>query len=442
MTGFLTNSVTAMGRAYVTMRHAWQSVTVPTPGQVVVPDSQLDAYRQTVSDWLDFARLRSLLSSTDQGDLASGLSLFREMEQKDGTLKSVAGTRRRALTGLEYEIVSAAEVEDIEERRLADEAADYVRQQFRKIKGLKPGLKGLARAIGDNLAVAELIWEGDRIIQVDEVPYWRLTADAQSPGIVKIITREKRLGIPTTDQPDKWVVHVPEPACGFPLAESLAWATTFIYLASQLAVADWIAFCEIFGMPIRVGRYQPQATPAEKRELATWMENLGTKAWGIFSQAVNLEIVETSQRGTAPYKDFTDWADRMKAKIWLGGNLVADTSGGTGTYSAAEVQNEVREDLRNDDIEAEGTTVRDQIIAPMVRFRFWRTDVPLPYFRRKKPETVDRLQEADLFTKAQATGLKIGQAYAYARLGIPAPEKDEVVLTPSLDAFGQGMMEG
>ena len=442
MTNFLTNSVTAMGRAYVTMRHAWQSVTVPTPGRIVLPDSQLDAYRDTVSDWLDFSRLRSLLRSTDSGDLANGLALFHEMEQKDGTVKSVASTRRRALTGLEYEIVSAADVEDLTERRLADEAADYVRQEFRKIKNLKQGLKGLARAIGDNLAVAELIWEGSHIVQINEVPYWRLTGDPQLPGVVKIITREERMGIPTTNQPEKWVVHTPEPACGFPLAESLAWATAFIYLASQLAVADWITFCEIFGMPIRVARYQPQATTAEKRELATWMKNLGSKAWGIFSQAVNLEIVETSQRGTAPFKDLLDWAERMKAKIWLGGHLTADTSGGTGTYAAAAVQDEVREDLRDDDIEAEGATVREQIIEPMVRFRFWRDDVRLPFFRRKKPEVIDRLQEADLFGKAQMAGLRIGEDYAYDRLGIQKPEKDEAVLTPSLDAFGAGLQEG
>lgn len=442
MAGFLGNSVAAMGRSWVAMRHAWRSVTAPTPGRIVVPDSQIDAYRQTVSDWLDFARLRSLLASTDQGDLASGLSLFREMEQKDGTIKSVASTRRRALTGLEYEIVSAADLEDITERRLADEAADYVRQQFRQIKNLKQGLKGLARAIGDNLAVAELLWEGNRIVQIEEVPYWRLTADPQLPGVVKIITREERMGIPTTADPAKWIVHIPEPACGFPLAESLAWSTAFIYLTSQLAVTDWITFCEIFGMPIRVARYQPQATTAEKRELATWMKNLGTKAWGIVSRAVNLEIVETSQRGTAPYKDLVDWADRMKAKIWLGGNLVADTTGATGTHAAASEQNEVREDLRDDDIENEGATIRDQLIAPLVRFRFWRNDVPLPYFHRKKPETVDRLQEADLFARAQLAGLRIGEDYAYDRLGIQKPEEGEATLSPSLDAFGQGLGEG
>jgi phage gp29-like protein len=438
----LNRAVGALARTYTTVQASWKSVTAPPPGRLIVPDSQLDAYRQTVSDWLDFARLRSLLSAADSGDLASGLGLFREIEQKEGTIRSVASTRRQALTGLDYEIVSAAEVEDLTERNLADEAADYVRQQLRGINGFKAGLKGLARAIGDNLAVAETVWEGNHIVEIAEVYYWRLTADPQQPGVVKVITRDDRTGIDTTLVPDKWIVHIPEPACGFPLAESLAWATTFIYVASQVAVADWITFCEIFGMPIRIGRYRPTAGRAEKRELAEWMEALGTKAWGIFSQAVNLEIVETTQRGTAPYEAFLNWAERKIAKIWLGGNLVADTTGGTGTHAAASVQDEVREDLRDDDIENEGSMVRSQIIEPLIRFKFWRADVPLPYFRRKKPEMIDRLQEADLFGKAQLAGLKIPKKYAHERLGIPEPEQGEETLTPSLDAFGQGMEEG
>lgn len=64
-------------------------------------------------DGLTFTQPRSMIQAADNGDLATGLELFEEMEQKDATLHSVADVRRVALTGLPYEIASAAETQDV-----------------------------------------------------------------------------------------------------------------------------------------------------------------------------------------------------------------------------------------------------------------------------------------------------------------------------------------
>ncbi len=155
------------------------------------------------------------------------------------------------------------------------------------------------------------------------------------------------------------------------------------------------------------------------------MKNLGSAAWAVVSGGIKVEFVESNQRGTAPFEALLNFCSRETGILWLGGNLTSDTTGGTGTFAAATVQDAVRDDLRNDDIKREGRTVRDQVIHPIVMLGFPGRDVPVPYFRRIKPETIDRIKEAELMSKAQFIGMDVPEAWARERIGVPKPKVDE-----------------
>ncbi len=446
MPGLVTRSIGALRGAWDYASGPWRYGTRAPAGRVILPSKQLDCDAGAISDGLNFTQLKSLLRSADDGNLAQGLQLFQEMERKDPTLCSVANTRRTALTGLEYEIVSAAEVQETGDRaELADEAAGYVRERLCKVDTFEEFLEHLSTGIGTNLAVAELVWDRCELAAAVDVPSSRLIMDQQVPGQINVITEDDRMGVPAASP--KFVIHSPHSACGHPLARSIFRAQAFVFLIKLLAIADWTRFCEVFGMPVRWGTYRSGATTEEKRELVAMMENLGSSAWGVFSEGVQLEMKESSQRGTAPYKDMIEFCERLQAKVWLGGHLTSDTTGGTGTFAAASVHNEVRENLRDDDIRREARTIRRQVLAPMCAFKFAR-DVPVPFFRRVRPEIVDRIKEATLFTQSQQAGVVIPRAYAYNRLGIPEPKRDErgnlaePVITPSIEAESDMLMEG
>jgi len=438
----LAKSVRAMSRAWGATKDAWRFGTRAPQGRVTLPSQRLDAYVQTISGGLNLVKLRNLLAQADSGDLSGGLRLMEEMTQKDLHLAGVVDTRQETLTGLDYEIVSAADVQDrVADRELANDAAEFVRERFAGLESLDEALEHLATAVCANLAVCELVWGGGQVLEdVIEVDSWRLRMSDREPGVVLVETEEEPNGVAAL--PPKWVVHVPRAPRMHPFRRSALRAQAFVYLIKQLAVIDWATFCEIFGMPVRWATYQSHATAEEKSELMEMMANLGSKAYGVFSDAVRLEMAETSQRGSAPFESLINWCDRKQTILFMRGNLGTDTTGGTGTHAAASVQDEVREDVLASDIRREGRTVRRQIIAPMCAFAYPHRDVPLPYFRRVKPEMVDRLQEADLFGKAQMAGMQIPRAYAYQRLGIPEPQTGEATLEPSLDLMGQGLTEG
>ena len=412
----------------------------PPEGRVFAWDRNLDSLRYAVTPRLTFARLSDIIQGGKDGDLAATLALYEEMEQRDVRLRSVAGTRRLALTGLDYEIVSAGDrLQDGADKTLADEAATYVRETLQRLDGFDAALKHLATAIGSNLAVAEIEWQGFEPIAIFPVPSHRLTMRLTQSNDVHIVTATERNGVPAIGA--KFVVNVPESVSGSPLWKSVSEAQAWLWLLKKLALSDWGIFCEIFGMPVRVGKYKPGASPEEKTVLFDMLKNIGTSAWAAISEATSLEFVESSQRGIAPFEALLNFCNREMAVGYLGAPLPSDLPGGLGTTGAATEGAVVRGDIRDDDIKNESSYVGQQILRPICEFKFPGRDAAPPFFRRVKPETVDRIKEAQLFRAAQGAGATIPKAWGYKRLGIPEPQKGEDVLEP-VDAFTDAVREG
>lgn len=411
------------------VRGAGNGAARPRPGQLIVPRKE-DSVRDYPSAGLTPSKLAAILREADDGSMSSAMQLFEEMEEKDPHLYSVANTRRLALTGLPWAIVSAADVRQGVERGAADEAAAYCRQVLAPMDSFDLALRHLALAVGRNVAVAELIWEvggdGLRLERIEPVDFTRLVFDDLD-----------RLHILTEDEPEngiappvgKFAVHVPHAVAGHPQRGGLLRVSALVYLAKNLALKDWMIFSEIFGMPVRVARYDSTATPEEKKELVRMLESLGSSAAGIFSRAVELQIIE-SGRGTAgpPYPALVNYLNREMSKAWLGQTLTTETTEAAGTLAASAVHERVRQDIRDDDLRAEAATVRRDILTPLVALRFG-TEAPVPYFRRRTDRPRDLREFTDVLSAAvNRLGLKVGESWAREALGIPAPAEDESVL--------------
>ncbi|MCO6437847.1 MAG: DUF935 family protein [Phycisphaerae bacterium] len=413
------------------LMRAMKSLTAPRPksGRLLLPRPE-DAQRDYISAGLTPARLLAVLAEADDGSLAGPMQLFEEMEEKDAHLYCVANTRRLALTGLEWRVVSAAEFDDSVDRAAADEAADYCRSVLRAVDAFDEILQHLSLAMGRNLAVAEIIWDtaGGEFRPVDFVPvdFTRLAFDHLNR--LRILTEdEPRDGI--EPPPLKFIVHSPHCVCGHPQRGGLLRVTAMLYLAKNLALKDWLTFAELFGMPVRIARYDPGTTAEEKRDLLNMLESLGSAAAGIFSRAVELQFVETA-RGSAgaPYQRLIEFINREMSKAWLGQTLTTDISGQSGSIAASQVHDDVRRDLLFDDIRREGRTIRRDILRPMTLFRFG-PDAPVPHFRRRT-RTVGSAAELVqiLDTAVNRLGVRVPEDWAQDVLGLPLTSDKNMAL--------------
>jgi len=400
-----------------------QEIVRPRPGQIVQLNEQ-DTWRDYPADGLTPARLNQILKAADAGDLSAAMDLYEQMEEKDAHLYSVAHTRRLALTGLSWQVISAAEMVEGADRSLADEAAAYCREILGQLEAFDEILQHLSLAIGRNAAAAELVWDlqdgGHRLVQIVPVPFSRLTTDER--GQLRILVGKYSVeGMPLP--PNKFVVHTPQSVCGHPARGGLLRVTAMAFLGKHYAMKDWLVFAEVFGMPVRIARYEPSATSQEKRELLEMLKNLGADAAAIFSKAVDLEIKESRRAASgAPYEALCRFFNREISKAWLGQTLTVETAGETGTYAAAQIHEKVRQDLREDDIRKEGRTIRRDILRPLVHLKFG-PNAPVPFFRRSLEAPRDVRALADVLSVAvNKLGLKVPLQWAHEALGIPVGE--------------------
>ncbi len=423
---FISRIVNAMSR---------RETRPPRPG-VLLHRRKEDAVRDYPADGLTPQGLIAIFREADGGSLSSQMTLYEQMEEKDAHLYNVANTRRLAITGLPWEIVSAAEMPNWRGdgstggRQLADKAARYCEDVLRRLDGFEESLLHLSLALGRNIALVELVWEatreGLRLAALEPVDFNRLvTGDHDEIRVLTEAAPRDGIALP----PDKFITHVPNSLSAHPMRGGLSRVTALAYLGKHFAIKDWLVFAEVFGMPVRIARYAPNATPEEKRELLEMLQQLGADATGIFSKAVEIQIQQTRMPGeTNLYENLCLYFDREISKAWLGQTLTTDTIRSRASAGAAVVHDRVRRDIRDDDLRKEAQTLRRDLLAPLVRFQFGPT-APIPHFRRIPDRRFEPDELAKLLSIAvNDLGARVPRRWAHTALGIPQAEASEAVL--------------
>lgn len=398
--------------------------------------------RMYPADGLTPQRLLAIFREADAGDLGAQLALSEQMEEKDAHLFSVASTRRLAVTGLPWRVsatppgVGAAR--PVGGGASAQETGAYCEKVLRDLPGFEETLAHLSLATGRGLAVAEIVWEADgsgvRPAEIVPVPFDRLTLG--DSGELRVLTEDEKYqgeALP----PNKFVVHSPQSASGHPLRGGLARVTGLAYLAKRFAIKDWLIFAEAFGMPVRIARYEPGATADEKREMLAMLKQLGSDATGVFSKAIQLEIIQSRVPGEVNlFENLCLYFDREISKAWLGQTLTTDTARMLASAGAAKVHDNVRRDLRDDDIRREAQTLRRDLLGPLVRMQFG-PGAAVPYFERQVDGRRDARRLAEVLDIAvNRLGVRVPATWAHAALGVPAASADEAVLAGG--AVGEG----
>jgi phage gp29-like protein len=383
-----------------------------------------DRWSSYPSAGLTPGRLAAILRQADWGDLRAQAELFEDIEEKDGHLASVMQTRRLAVLGLDGQVEDASD--SAEDKKIAE----FCREQLEalNLEGLWTHLLG---AVGQGYAAAELLWENDRqslIKGFNEIHPKNITfVNSLTP---RVVTPDNWQGV--DPPPFKLAFHRYYAKSGFPFRNGVLRVCAWMYLFKNFSLKDWAVFNEIFGMPLRLGKYESSATPADKEALRQAIANLGSDAAGIISKSTEIEFVEAAQRlsGTSnPYEALINYLDRIMSKAVLGQTLTTDTTGGTGTYAAGRVHEEVRRDLLEADAKALARTMREQVLRPLVGFNFgW--EKPVPDYSLLVQDSPD-LQADSVVIKNLAdagAGNCIPLRHINEHFGIPEPQDGEATL--------------
>lgn len=364
-------------------------------------------------------RLAQLLRAAEECDAEEYLALAERMEEKDLHYNSVLGTRKRAVAQLDVVVEPAGETPD-------DEAnAELVRNWLKRLS-LENELFNILDAIGKGFSVSEIVWETS---EKDWQPRKLCWVDPRWFEIDRIDGRTLRLrgnDGPRDLEPYKFVVHNHAAKTGLPIRGGLARIAGWAYLFKNYAVKDWVAFAEIYGQPLRVGKYPPNATPDDRRTLLRAVANIGTDAAAIIPEGMLIEFVKGDNGAGGPdlYAKLCEFLDKQVSKGVLGQTLTTEVGSEGGSRATGQVHNEVRGDIRRSDKKQLAATLTEQIARPLVELNRG-PQKSYPAIKLMEPESHDPEKVVKIAGEAAKLGLRISKEDVLKKTGLKEAADDE-----------------
>ena len=379
-------------------------------------------WHQSVASGLTPGRLANILQAAADGSAHDYLTLAEEMEERDLHYASVLGTRKLAIAGLAIRIEAASD--DAEDVRRADQLKELVDSpEFGELQA------DLTDGVGKGYAVSEIMWDrsgktwNPSRFEPRDQRFFQFDRDTG---------RELRLldeadpvnGIALA--PYKFIVHLPRIRSGLPIRGGLARLAAVGYMCKAWTWKDWMGFADIFGMPMRVGRYGPGASKDDISTLMSAVANLGSDAAAVIPDSMRIDFTQAANVTGAGdfFKGLAEWWDKQVSKAVVGQTMSTDDGS---SQAQATIHNEVRLDLLQADAKAESNTLNRYFVRPWCDLNFApgrpypRLIIDVP-----KPENTKILIEA--LKELVPLGLKVEQSVIRDKLNIPAPAEGAELL--------------
>jgi Protein of unknown function (DUF935) len=128
-------------------------------------------------------------------------------------------------------------------------------------------------------------------------------------------------------------------------------------------VSDWATYCEIFGSPLRVGKYDPNM-PGNETQVANALKQMGSNAWASFPIGTEFEFIE-SQKGTgnSVYQSFAEFMNSEISKALVGQTM---TSSDGSSEAQAKIHKEKLEEINRDDREFVMSVLNEDFIPLLI----------------------------------------------------------------------------
>ena len=160
---------------------------------------------------------------------------------------------------------------------------------------------------------------------------------------------------------NKFILHRYKARSGHPSRAGVLRVVAWMYLFKNYTLKDWVAFCEVYGMPLRLGKYQPGASEDDKRALMQALAQIGADAAGIIPDGTTIDFITTEKTSSTDlYERLARYCDEQISKAILGQTLTSDSGGGS--YAQSKTHNDVRHDLTVADCKALASTLRRDLI--------------------------------------------------------------------------------
>lgn len=381
-----------------------------------------NAWAESVATGLTPARLAAILADCDRGEIEAAMTLAEEMEERDPHYAAVLGQRKRAISGIAPTVKPASESpRDIE-------IADAVRTWIAEHEGFPALVESILDSIGKGFSVVEIDWRTNRVNWApgDFIarPQRYFQPDRETGREIRLRDEADPVnGLPLRDH--RFITHVSNLKSGQYFRGGLARVAAFSWLCKAYTLKDWISFVELYGLPLRLGRYGPGASEKDIATLFRAVANIGTDAAAVVPKFMDIEFVDTKGgTGEQPiFENLARYMDQQISKVGLGQTMTTDDGA---SMAQAKVHNDVRLDIAQADARSVTAAINRDLVAPFVRFNFGEA-TPLPRLMIEVEEPEDTETLVRNVTALAAAGVRFNAAEARRRVGMFDPGDDDEV---------------
>ena len=400
-------------------------------GRVALPE--VTGVRQIVSETasvgLTPSRLATLLKEAETPDPRRYLALAEEMEEKEPQYLTVLPTRKRAVTQLDITVEPAGDSAD-------DAANAELVQQFVDRECLEAELFHVLDGLGKGFSATEIEWDMSEGQWRPRALHW------VDPTWFEFDREDLRtLYLKSAEGPQplaafKWVQFFPQVKSGIPMRSGLARPAAWCYLFKNFGVKGWVTFAEVYGQPLRLGRYPPAATEDEIETLLRAVRLISQDAAAVVPTTMAIDFIQSQStgQGSTVYESLARYMDAQLSKIVLGQTMTTDDGS---SLSQAQVHNEVREDIERSDAKQLAAVLNGQLVRPLVALNRGPQKA-YPRIRIGRAEQTDVAEFTRSVEAVVRLGAKVSKSHVMSRLGLETPKDDDDALGgPPPDGAGQ-----
>ena len=375
------------------------------------------------SDGLTPGRLATILREADAGAPMRYLELAEIVEERDLHYVGVLGTRKRSVSQLAVTVEAASDAA----RDVA--MADMVRAWLLRDE-LQEELSDILDAIGKGVSQTEIVWDTSEGQWQPERLEWR------DPRWFEYDHVDGRTPLLRTDaglEPlprAKFISASIRAKSGLPIRSGLARLACWSWMFKSFTLRDWAIFSQTYGQPIRIGKFGPSSTEAERDILFSAVASIAGDCAAIIPESMSVEFVEmkSASANATLYRERADWLDRQISKGVLGQTATTDAI--AGGHAVGREHRQVQEDIERADAKALSAVLNRDLIRPWIDLE-WGLQKAYPRLRIGREDVRDVAGTVSALDKLVPMGLRVERSVVADMLGFPDPDAGADVLTPA-----------
>ncbi len=340
------------------------------------------------ADGMTPRKLSAIHRAAAEGSSLAAMELAEDIEERDLHYLAVLSTRRRQVAQLPIQVEAVSE--DPEHEQHAELVRCWIKRGM-----LENALFDMLDAIGKGFSVTEIDWEvgPDGILPraLDyRSPRWFEVSRADGETVlmrdlsVAALSQQMLVaGIAALPAaiypgqiglvelaPHKFIVHRHKAKSGILLRAGVARIASWAWMYKAFTLRDWAVFVQNYGMPIRVGRYGPESSPADRDVLWSAVANIAGDCAAIIPRSMEIEFqkMEGAAASSELYERRCNWLDMQVSKLVLGQTTTTDAV--SGGHAVAKEHRLVQEDIERADARALSVSVSEQLVPLLIAFNF------------------------------------------------------------------------